>query len=484
MAQRILFVSTEVHPYLKVGGLADVAAGLPAALAHLGHEIRVLVPATARGLKAATAYGASPLRCRGLPPGTRLLEAPLAGRRARVWFLDSPGFRTRAGTPYLDAKGRPYGDDAARYDELARVAAAIAASTTGLDWRPDVVHGNEWHAGLVPLHLLLARSPVASVFTIHNLGYQGLFPAAEFAALKLPAWAWHPEALEFHGRMNFMKAGLTFSDRITAVSPGYAREILTSEFGMGLEGLLQKRKADLSGILNGIDQKAWNPERDRALTACFDARHLELRKPNRDALLREFGLPQSEGLVVGMVTRLVPQKGVDIFLQALPTLLPLPVRFVVLGSGDPKLQDALMDAVARYPERIAVRLGHDEALAHRIYAGSDAYLMPSRFEPCGLSQLYAMRYGALPVVRRTGGLADSVTDAGMGRTARATGFVFTQPTPAALIAAVKRAVQIHGRHADWRRLMRSAMKRDYSWDKSAREYLKIYSLAQRSRRYA
>ncbi|MGE5626088.1 MAG: glycogen synthase GlgA [Bacillota bacterium] len=482
MTCRIVFVSTEVHPYLKVGGLADVAAGLPAALARLGHEVRVLTPATAVALKAAQARGAQPLACRGLPSGTQLLEAPLAGPRARVWLLNSPGFRARTGTPYQDAKGRSYRDDAARYDELARVAASLASGATGLNWRPDVVHCNEWHAGLVPLHLLLARSPAATVFTIHNLGYQGLFTAPEFAALGLPAWAWHPAALEFHGRMNFMKAGLTFADRLTAVSPGYVREILTPDFGAGLEGVLQQRRTDLSGIVNGIDQAAWNPARDPVIASRFDARRLAQRDPNRKALLEEFGWESSGDLMVGLVARLVAQKGVDIFLQALPALLKLPVRFLVLGSGEPMLQDALRDASARYPERIAARLGHDEDLAHRIYAGCDAFLMPSRFEPCGLSQLYAMRYGALPVVHRTGGLADTVTDAVRGK--RATGFSFDQPTPAALTAALKRTVALHRRPAAWRHLIRTAMRQDFSWEKSAREYLKVYALAQSSRRYA
>ena len=482
MALRILFVSTEVHPYLKVGGLADVAAGLPEALAHLGHEVRVLVPGTAAALAAAKARGAARLRCTGLPRGTRLLEAPLSGRRARVWMLDSPGFRVRDGTPYQDAKGRPYRDDTARYDELARIAAALAAGGVDAGWCPQVVHCNEWHTGLVPAHMLLQRAPAASVFTIHNLGYQGLFPAAAFAALALPPWLWHPEALEFHGRMNFMKAGLVFGDRLTAVSPGYAREILTSEFGAGLEGLLRRRSGDLDGIVNGIDEDAWDPARDTALASRFETGRLAQRTPNRAALCRDFGLGEDDGtLLLGMVARLVPQKGVDIFLQALPALLQLPVRCVVLGSGDPALQASLKDAARRHPARLAVRLGHDETLAHRLYAGCDAFLMPSRFEPCGLSQLYAMRYGALPVVHRTGGLADTVTDAALPG---ATGFVFKQATPAALREGVERALAAYRRPAAWRRMMRTAMARDFSWERSARDYLRVYALAQRSRRYA
>lgn len=478
---RILFIATEVHPYVKVGGLADVAAGLPAALAELGHEVRVLVPVTAGALKAAQTRGAKVVVVNqgGLPQGLRLLEAPLAGRRARVWLLDTPGFRRRSGTPYQDKAGRSYRDDAARYDELARFAAAIAAGIALPAWRPDVVHCNEWHTGLTPLHMLLQRVPVASVFTIHNLAYQGLFSAAAFASLKLPPWLWHPAALEFHGRMNFMKAGLLFSDRITAVSPGYAREILTPAFGAGLEGVLHRRAERLSGIVNGIDMQAWDPARDAALAARFDASHLAARSPNRAALRHECGLPESGRLLLGMVTRLVPQKGVDLVLAALPALLKLPVDLAVLGSGDPALQDSLGAAARRHPDRLRVRLGHDETLAHRIYAGCDAFLMPSRFEPCGLSQLYAMRYGALPVVHRTGGLADTVRDAAA---ARANGFVFDVPDAAALAHAVGRAVALHRRQPAWRRMMKMGMSEDRSWIRSAREYLKVYALAQSSRR--
>lgn len=477
MALRILFVAAEVHPYIKVGGLADVAAGLPAALARLGHDVRVLVPATAAGLRAARVAGAKPLTGLRLAHGTRLFEAPLAGRRARAWLLDSPGLRARRDTPYQDQAGRAYRDDAARYDELARLAAGLAAGRLGLAWRPDVVHGNEWHAGLVPVHMLLARAPAASVFTIHNLGYQGIFSAAQFTALGLPGWLWHAEALEFNGRMNFMKAGLMFSDRLTAVSPGYAREILTPQFGAGLDGVLRRRAADLDGILNGIDTDIWDPAQDSALAARFDAAHFHRRQQNRAALCQEFGLPQAGDMLIGLVTRLVPQKGVDLLLAALPALLQLPLRFVVLGSGDAPLEAALADAARRYPQRLGLRLGQHEALAHRLYAGSDALLMPSRFEPCGLSQMYAMRYGALPIVRRTGGLADTVEDG-------VTGFVFDAAAPAALAACVQRALAAYQRPREWRRLQLRAKHRDFSWDRSARAYQRVYALAQRTRRYA
>lgn len=480
MGYRVLFVGTEVRPYIKVGGLADVAAGLPAALAALGHEVRVLAPITAAALQAIAAEGGKQLAAPGLPEGARVLELPLAGRLAKVWLLDTPGFRKRRGSPYQDEHGQPYADDAERYDELARAAAVLAAGAAG--WKADVVHNNEWHTGLVPVRMLLQRVAAASVFTIHNLEYQGVFSAATFASLQLPSWLWHPEALEFHGSMSFMKAALLFSDRLTAVSPGYSREILTPRFGAGLDGVLRDRESALSGIVNGIDPAYWNPAQDSLLAARFDAAHLERRKANRAALLEAFELPDRGGLLLGIVARLVAQKGIDIILDALPALSKMPVQCVVLGSGDLALQKALIEAVAQHPERIGVRLGHDEKLAHGLYAGCDAFLMPSRFEPCGLSQLYAMRYGALPIVHRTGGLADTVRDAapngGSGN-----GFVFDSLTPKALVACVKRAADLFRQAPTWHQLMVSAMEEDFSWDRSARAYVKVYELALETRRY-
>ncbi|HEY1991990.1 MAG TPA: glycogen synthase GlgA [Gammaproteobacteria bacterium] len=477
---RVLFVSTEVRPYIKVGGLADMAAGLPAALAGLGHEVRVLAPATSSALKAAQADGATQVPTTGLPDQVQVLELPLAGTLAKVWLLDTPGFRRRSGTPYQDAQGEYYADDAQRFDELARIAARLAAGAGG--WLPDLVHCHEWHTGLVPVHLMLQRVRAASVFTIHNLQYQGVFPAATFSTLGLPPWLWHPEAVEFHGALNFMKAGLVFSERITTVSGGYGREILTPQFGAGLDSVLRARVADLSGIINGIDPVHWDPAHNPQLAAHFDARHLDRRRPNRAALLKEFGLPDTGGLLLGVVARLVAQKGIDIILEALPEILKLKVQCVILGSGEVSLQKALIEAGERYPDRFRVRLGHDEKLAHGIYAGCDVLLMPSRFEPCGLSQLYAMRYGALPIVHRTGGLADTVKDAAPDG-ASGNGFVFDQITPAALAACVRRAVETARHPATWQRLMVNAMEEDFSWGRSAQAYVKVYEAALQTRRF-
>jgi starch synthase len=481
MAHRVLFVSSEVRPYIKVGGLADVAAGLPAALAALGHEVRVLVPATSAALQAARSENSARVTVTGLPDDSQLLELPLAGPTAKVWLLDTPGFRRRSGTPYQDAQGEYYPDDAERFDELARVTAHLATGAGG--WVPDVVHCHEWHTGLVPVHLLLRRVPVASVFTIHNLEYQGVFPAATFADLDLPAWLWHPDAIEFHGALNFMKAGLVFSEQITAVSPGYSREILTPQFGAGLDGVLRMRTDRLTGIINGIDPGHWNPADNPLLASHFDSSHLDRRKANRSALFQEFGLTDGGGLLLGVVSRLVAQKGIDIILEALPGIFELPTQCVILGSGDMALQKALIEAVERHPGRLAVRLGHDEKLAHGIYGGCDALLMPSRFEPCGLSQLYAMRYGALPIVHRTGGLADTVKDAAPDGS-RGNGFVFDGVTPEALGACVRRAAAVAQYAPAWQRLMVAAMEEDFSWGRSAQAYVRVYESALSARRQA
>ena len=480
MAHRVLFISTEVRPYIKVGGLADVAAGLPAALADLGHEVRVLAPATSTALKAAQVHGAMKVPATGLPDQVQVLELPLAGKLAKVWLLDTPGFRHRSGTPYQDAQSEYYPDDAERFDELARIAARLAAGAAG--WVPDLVHCHEWHTGLVPVHLMLQRVPAASVFTIHNLQYQGVFPAATFSALGLPPWLWHPEAVEFHGALNFMKAGLVFSERLTTVSPGYGREILTPQFGAGLDSMLRTRVTHLSGIINGIDPHHWDPAHNAQLAAHFDAGHLDHRRPNRTALLKTFGLPDHGGLLLGVVARLVAQKGIDIILEALPEIFKLNVQCVILGSGDVSLQKALIEAGERYRDRLGIRLGHDEKLAHGVYAGCDALLMPSRFEPCGLSQLYAMRYGALPIVHRTGGLADTVKDAAPDG-ASGNGFVFDQVTSTALAACVRRAVAMAQQPAAWRGLMSNAMGEDFSWGRSAEAYVKVYEAALKSRRF-
>ncbi len=482
---KILFVASEAHPLIKTGGLGDVCGSLPAALKALGADVRLLLPGYHDALK-----HAGPLKpvARIVPPllakPATLLEGTLPGTRVKTWLIDFPSAYDRPGNPYLNAHGQPWHDNAARFALLARAATAIARRAAGLAWRPDVVHCHDWQTGLVPA--LLAQEPKrpATVFTIHNLAYQGLFPRETLTALGLPGSFWSPERLEFYGRLSFIKGGLVYADRLTTVSPTYAREILTPEFGEGLDGLLRHRAHDLSGILNGIDDRAWNPARDTHLVAHYSARRFTAKQRNKAALQQQFSLPVSAVPLIGMVGRLVQQKGVDLVIEALPQLMELPLQLALLGSGEAGYEDALRRAAKKYPEKLAVTIGYDEPLAHRVEAGSDMFLMPSRFEPCGLNQLYSLRYGAVPIVRPVGGLADTVVDA-MPETleaGNATGIVFDEATPAALLGALRRALALYADPRRWKRLALTGMRRDFSWRHSAGDYLELYDRLARSRR--
>ena len=476
-ARRILHVAAEVQPLIKTGGLADVAGALPDALHALGADVRVLMPGYGGALDRARASG--PLRVAAEWPGARLLETALPGGCV-LWLYETEAFAARGTRPYDREDGTPWPDNAERFDELARVATALADDALGLDWRPDVVHAHDWHTGLLPVHLQLARVPAASLFTIHNLAYQGLFPLATRAGLGLPGWLEHWQALEFRGYFSFIKGGIAFADRVTTVSETYASEITTPAFGEGLEGLLAARGSDLVGIANGIDTGHWNPANDPTLPAAYDADDPRGKHAARRSLLVETGLKADDHTpVVACVGRLAAQKGVDVLLAALDELLALPVTLVVLGSGDPALRRRLEQAAHAHPRHVHARFAFDEAFAHRLYAGADMLVMPSRFEPCGLAQLNAMRYGTIPVVRRTGGLVDTVTDTTPATLAdgRATGFQFDQAAPGALVAAVRRAREYFTAPDTWQHLVRQAMRRDSSWTRSARAYLDLYEQA-------
>lgn len=467
---------------MKTGGLADVAGALPGALHALGHDVRVLMPAWGGALERARAAGG--LEVIAAWGDARLLAGALPGG-CPVWLYERPPFVERGERPYDDPKGRPWPDNAERFDELARVAAALADDALGIGWRADVVHGHDWHTGLLPVYLQLARVPAASVFTVHNLAYQGLFELAARARLGLPAWLEHWQALEYRGLLSFIKGGLVFADRVTTVSETYAREIRTAAFGEGLEGVLAERGAELIGIANGIDTDAWDPVRDPELPAPFDADDPAGKAAARRTLLVETGLVAGARTpVIAYVGRLARQKGVDTLVAALERIVALPAAVVVLGTGEPALQRRLQRATGRWPKRVHLTIGFDEALAHRIYAGADMLVMPSRFEPCGLSQLNAMRYGTIPVVHRTGGLAETVTDAGDAALAdgSATGFQFDAVRPRALVAALERAHALFRRPRSWRRLVASAMRRDSSWGRSARAYAALYAEALDARR--
>lgn len=479
MSYRILFAASEAYPLIKTGGLGDVAGSLPRALLSGGDDIRLVLPAYPQALAKATAVRTL-LETSIHGQDVRLLQTILPGTRVKTWLIDCPGYFDRQGNPYLDEDGEPWFDNAQRFGLFCRAIVMLANDQWGLDWQPDVVHLNDWQTGLVPPLLALQDKRPATVFTIHNLAYQGVFDHAAFTALDLPTELWHHERLEFHDQLSFLKGGLVYADRINTVSPRYAEEILTPAFGCGLEGVLQQRQADTSGIINGIDTKEWNPGTDPYLVENYNRNRLPAKLANKRALQKEFGLKQDdEVLLMGLVGRLVLQKGVDLLLEAIPELMRQKIQLVLLGSGEAEYEAAMQELTTAYPKRIGVRIGYDEGLAHRIEAGCDVFLMPSRFEPCGLNQMYSQRYGTLPIVSPVGGLADTVIDTTLESLAAntATGFVMPVVSSAGLTEAVERTLDIYQQADLWQRLQGHAMAQDFSWQASADQYRALYETA-------
>ena len=475
---RVLFAASEFAPLIKTGGLADVAGALTQALCELGIDVRVLLPAYREVLTGASQVErVARLPATGRFPAAELLEA--AGpRMQRLLLVRCPSLFERDGGPYLDGQGRDWPDNAQRFGLLSRVAALLSTPASPYRWHCDVLHCNDWQTALAPAYHFWRRAPHAPcLMTIHNLAYQGIFPQAALADLELPVESFDIDGLEYYGNMSFLKGGLVYADRISTVSSTYAREIQSEPLGFGLHGLLATRRADLEGILNGIDVAAWNPATDSSLAATYDAERLERKAINARALRARFGLEdRAEVPLVGMVSRLVSQKGVDLVVAAAERIVGLPAQLLVLGTGEPAIERALLALTGPFNGSVSVELGFDEDLSHLVEAGADMFLMPSRFEPCGLNQMYSQRYGTPPIVRRTGGLADSVTDCTTESIANgtATGFVFDEPTPAALIAAVQRARDTWQDRALWRRIQRNGMLRDFSWATSAGRYLDVY----------
>ncbi len=472
---KVLFVVSEIYPVIKTGGLGDVVGALPVALGELGVDVRVMLPAYPAVLDAVEGLG-EPVSL-GDPLGageTRLLLGRLPQSGVTVWLVHCPALYDRPAGPYLDKIGRDWPDNHLRFALLARAGATVAEVGSMLGWRPDVLHAHDWHAGLAPayLHLRAGRRP-ATVMTIHNLAFQGNFPAAVLAQVGLPPECFFMDGVEFHNQVSFLKAGIRYSDRVTTVSPTYAREILTPALGCGFDGILRQRGSDVRGILNGIDYRTWNPENDSLIERTYDAGHLARKDANKRAVADRLGLADApEAPLIGVVSRLTDQKGVDLILGAVPNLLAMGARLAVVGSGDTVFEEAFRDAATAYPGRVGVWTGYDEPLAHLVQAGSDLLLVPSRFEPCGLTQLCALRYGTVPLVRRTGGLADTVIDASRGKDG--TGFMFEAATSLALSGAVSRALAVYRKRPAWRVLQRRAMEQDFSWTRAAREYVDLY----------
>jgi len=475
---KILFATSEAHPLIKTGGLADVSGSLPAALKSLNHAVRLILPAyPAAKEKAGPLKCITTIRLPGSQEEIKILEGRLPGSRVFVWLVDYPPAFAREGNPYLDPDGHDWPDNPERFTLFCRIVNEIAMGRVGLNWRPDIVHCNDWQTALVPALLSLEAERPATVFTIHNLAYQGMFPAEVFFRLGLPPQLWHFEGLEFHNHLSFIKGGLAYADKLTTVSPTYAREIQSAEFGYGLDGLLRHRAADLHGILNGIDLDEWNPATDPHIEWHYNAKRFSAKQHNKRALQAEFGLPESDDLLLGSVGRLVEQKGVDLVLDIIDRLAELPVQLALLGSGEAHFEAALQDAAARHPHMLSIKLGYSERLAHRVEAGADAFLMPSRFEPCGLNQMYSLAYGTVPIVHRTGGLADTIVDLNetTARDYSATGFSFDDETSEAVLDTCLRALSyFHASRINWWKLVITGMKKDFSWPASAAQYLELY----------
>ena len=478
MKLSVLSVASEAVPLVKTGGLADVAGALPAAVAPHGVEMTTLLPgypAVMQELgKARTLYKWDSL----LGQPARVVAGLLGDHP--LLALDAPAFFARDGSPYADPAGRDWTDNWRRYAALGRAAADLAGGAIKAR-RFDLVHAHDWQAGMAPAYLRFAPFTkgriVPSVMTIHNMAFQGHFGREIFNALGLPRSAWSIDGVEYHLGVGFLKAGMQSATAITTVSPTYAREIRDHEFGMGLEGIVVSRGDNVRGIVNGIDRAEWSPERDRELTATYSARTLTRRRINKRALEAEFGLQEEGGPLFVVISRLTWQKGMDVLIEVLDHLVGIGGRLALLGSGDASIEAGLHAAAARHPGRIGLRIGYDEALAHRMQGGGDMILMPSRFEPCGLTQLYGLAYGCIPVVARTGGLADTVIDANLAAlgAGTGTGIQFNGVNYNSLAMAISQAVTLYRETEVWRAIQRNAMKADFSWARSGRAYADLYA---------
>lgn len=484
---KILFVASEAYPLVKTGGLGDVLYSLPHALHTRGADIRLVLPgyrALLRQLDLVRILGWLDVRGAEGTVSARILETRHPDYAFPLWVVDCPALFDREGSPYVNESGRDWPDNAERFAVFARAAALLAQDALDLGWQPAVVHTHDWQTGLVAAFLAGQPGRPKTVFTIHNLAYGGHFPHSDFVRLQLPGHWWSPDGVEFHGGFSMLKAGIVYADVVTTVSPTYAAEICTPAFGCGLDGLLRSRQHKLHGILNGIDTAIWNPSTDAHLPAHYSAeRILPGKRRNKQALLERF-LPHADDAamqapLLGLVGRLIEQKGIDWVLAAIPVLLAeTDVRIVLLGSGQAVYEKKFARLAKQHPDRLFVEIGYDEPLAHLIEAGADLFLMPSRFEPCGLNQMYSLRYGTPPVVFRTGGLADTVVDADAATLddASATGFVFDTPDVAAFLAAIRRALDLYRQPKQWRRLQQAGMRQSFDWSGSAGYYLALYSL--------
>jgi starch synthase len=480
----ILFCTSEVTPYSKTGGLADVSGSLPQELAAMGHAVRIITPKYGpldeRKLRI---YEIKRLTGIEVPIGDKVhicnikssfIISPLG--KVQVFLLENNEFFGES-SPYLNTKtGKDYPDNDERFMFFCR---SIVQTLGLLGWQPDIIHCNDWQTGLIPAYIKTLYSKdqlltnVKTVFTIHNIAYQGLFPADSFQKTGLPDSIYNEEGVEYYKQFSFLKSGLMFSDAITTVSEKYAEEICTTnEFGYGLEGVLKKRKKDLYGILNGVDYSIWNPERDRLIPFRFSSKELSLKRENKKALLKHFNLEYNiEVPVIGIISRLVDQKGFDLIEQIINELMENNIQLVLLGTGEKKYHKMFETIKKKFKNKVGLHLGFSEELAHLIEAGSDIFLMPSKYEPCGLNQMYSLRYGTIPVVRATGGLADTIIEYKNGK---GNGFLFDKYESSELFKAIKRALKLYSNREEWTKLVKQAMDYNYSWEVSAKKYVELY----------
>jgi starch synthase len=478
---KILFVSSEVTPFAKTGGLADVSGSLPQALEMLGHQVVIVMPLY-RSVKEGEHTIKKVEKSLSVPFRGQNLETPAflakTGKNISIYFLQREEFFDRSGL-YGTSLG-DYFDNPERFIFFSRSVLELCQS---LGFQPDIIHCHDWQTSLIPVYLrsLYKKNPslqqASSVFTIHNLAYQGVFPKEILSVSGLPLELFSMKGLEYYGKMNFMKGGILFSDAITTVSRKYAQEIQTPEYGYGLEGVLKDRSADIYGILNGVDYASWNPKTDPHITSNYDVKDLSGKKRCKEELLSIFKLRGSDEFpVIGMISRLADQKGFDILAEALDNLMKLGLYLIILGTGDAKYEKQFTALGKKYPSRLGVKIAFDNVLAHKIEAGSDMFLMPSKYEPCGLNQMYSLKYGTIPVVRATGGLDDTIKEFNP-ETQKGNGFKFKAYSSSDLIKAVKRAIDVYKNKLLWTTLMTNAMNEDFSWSKSAKKYEQIYRKA-------
>ncbi|MBN2866750.1 MAG: glycogen synthase GlgA [Thiotrichales bacterium] len=502
---KILFATSEAHPLIKTGGLADVSGSLPNALADLKHKVRLVLPAyqsvmdklpEKKAYKKVAEFSVSGCDRVYQVKILQVKVGAVAGVDVPVWLVDIPELFDRPGNPYLAADGSDWWDNGERFGVFSKVITELSMNRVGIKWQPDVVHLNDWQTGLVPALLSLEKTPPKSIFTIHNMAYPGNFPKSLFEALNLPWSLWNKEGVEFWGHFSMLKAGLIKADWVTTVSPTYATQICHPELAYGFEGVLQDRAAEgrLKGILNGIDSQVWNPLTDELIVKNYSVKKGRLtgKQANKEALLSDLCLYRGESEkksdkrlancidkpLIGLVGRLVEQKGIDLVLEVIPELIEQSnANFVIVGTGDKFYENQITQMAKQYPGRIWVFIGYSESLAHRVEAGADMFLMPSRFEPCGLNQMYSLAYGTLPIVHHTGGLADTVVNATESniKNGLATGFVFYDPSRHALKSTLLHALHLFDKKRTWQKIQKTGMEQSFDWKASAQEYVSLYT---------